>query len=1565
VEGGDEKTWVQPWVGVNNICDNPNFHTIIITFFILVSGFYFIWYTERDLSIIMGDEIPEELRVNIVMGILTEHFPDLPTAVIRNSFDEEQCQTHDVLVDLQMFAETQVTRLTALSEAINVSTASITAQSNLEVLQNAPHSGNSGTNSYSLRLNDELKGIPVFDPDTLTLDCFEWLSIFESIVDPLNLNTNLYFSCFRNKLEGRAGLWMAQTTNEFYIKDNEDTEETKTSAPEINFVQNAIQLLKQTFSQEFDTVNPIRYQIQYTNWQQRTDTPNEHYLKLSKMHRRAEMRGCKDLLPLCAKFKTSLDSSLQDWIILNNKWDLPLRQLKEEVQDHHVISQKLSGSSKSQTTAPQKSSNSSSSHGSLSKAQRHYCPHHKRDVYHKPEDCYLGKRVAQDSSQDKGGSSFKLGPDSKCISIDIEIDGAPHEMIIDTGGARSIISSSFSRALGLHVHPLEHPVSLLTADDHPISCVGQVNVDFYVPLSSTFVTCSFLVVDSDEERILLGTPDFHHFPNLLIDMNEKTIVLKPELPADPSLGETASDDCLPLDSLLSSVISPEEVSIPEDWDEMNYPKEVIDPTPHVDYDLTSIFTDPTEIERLKSFHPIFVEFEDVFSATPNTPTISSIPPYHIKVRDPDCFHREKPRPVPRHMWDDWCKIRDGMLEAGIIKRSDSPCCSPMFFKYKKSGHGKKLQAMCDYRGANENLLFDPYPSPDAEGIILRFAHFKFFIILDLASGFYQIKLSDDSTKWTAFSDGVELFEALVLFFGIKPAPAALHRGMNFVFDGVLGDNVAILMDDLIIGADSEDEALDFLRVVFLRAREHNLSFKPSKVQFLLEEVEFLGYTLKGGNIFPTRQKIEALDHLLSITSLTDLRRFYGLANYMSTNIPRWGELSKPLSDVMSTATFKWGEEQKEAASKIVSVLQSKPCIQGIIPHHTYLIEVDASARGVGGILCQVPVPPELEEEDHQAWLDECMNCYRSKDVTTTSYYQRPFTSSETNLSPTELEFCGLIYVVRRFWKWLYGQPFVVLTDHKALVSLWESSSPAGRVGRWLQDVQEMSPSIVYIPGKENVRADAISRIKPPSQDTDDEMLMICDAEFDFFLEGDDIDSDEDEVKGEEEDEDFDLSFEYLRALQQDDPQLGPVIEYLEEGYLSTTKPEAQATKSRAQNCQMVNGIVHTQDGLIYVPLSLRIFIIRQYHSSIFSGHMGRNGTANKIKQKYSWPGMTSDVNKYIQQCEICHVHSLKQEERAPQKRIPPPPLPFTRVAVDFLGPFPVTPEGHKYILVFVDYTTHYPVAYATKTQSAEEVARCMLNCFTTHGFPSILQSDQGRSFLANSVMSLLRIMSVDQRRTSPFNPRCNGKVERMNRTLLQLLKKYTDEIPTTWDVALDLALFAYRCTPHSVTLYSPHFLRFGVHPTLPFESELDSSEIEINAFAQQQYHNLSRAWALAGNRLAANHASSTLQSSHPTFNIGDEVMVYDPNSKKDKLGSVWIGPFKVHSKKSDTLYEINFGPTSRRSRIRNIHNLRPASAQIPTPPTLPSPEDEDEETKDSSPQYKTRSGRVSKPPHRL
>jgi len=87
-------------------------------------------------------------------------------------------------------------------------------------------------------------------------------------------------------------------------------------------------------------------------------------------------------------------------------------------------------------------------------------------------------------------------------------------------------------------------------------------------------------------------------------------------------------------------------------------------------------------------------------------------------------------------------------------------------------------------------------------------------------------------------------------------------------------------------------------------------------------------------------------------------------------------------------------------------------------------------------------------------------------------------------------------------------------------------------------------------------------------------------------------------------------------------------------------------------------------------------------------------------------------------------------------------------------------------------------------------------------------------------------------------------------------------------------------------------------------------------------------------------------------------MVFDPNSKKDKLGSVWIGPYPLHSKISDTLYEIDFVPTSWRSRIRNIHNLRPASAQTPTP------EEADEENKDSSSQYKTRSGRVSKPPQR-
>lgn len=135
--------------------------------------------------------------------------------------------------------------------------------------------------------------------------------------------------------------------------------------------------------------------------------------------------------------------------------------------------------------------------------------------------------------------------------------------------------------------------------------------------------------------------------------------------------------------------------------------------------------------------------------------------------------------------------------------------------------------------------------------------------------------------------------------------------------------------------------------------------------------------------------------------------------------------------------------------------------------------------------------------------------------------------------------------------------------------------------------------------------------------------------------------------------------------------------------------------------------------------------------------------------------------------------------------------PYERIAVDCMGPLPITENGNRFIVVFIDHFTKYIEAFAVPNITADTIARLFVEKIVCrHGVPQILQSDRGSDFTSNLMAEITKLFGIHKVHTTAYHPMANGEVERANQTLITRIRMYVDATQKDWDEHLLYAVFA-------------------------------------------------------------------------------------------------------------------------------------------------------------------------------
>jgi hypothetical protein len=309
-----------------------------------------------------------------------------------------------------------------------------------------------------------------------------------------------------------------------------------------------------------------------------------------------------------------------------------------------------------------------------------------------------------------------------------------------------------------------------------------------------------------------------------------------------------------------------------------------------------------------------------------------------------------------------------------------------------------------------------------------------------------MKLGDE---WkTAFKTKFDLYEWLVMPFGVTNAPSTFMRLMNEVLRPFINKFVVVHFDDILISSKSLNEHIEHLHAVFCALREARLFANLEKCTFCTDRVTFLGYVMTPQGIEVDEAKIEAIKSWLIPATLTQLRSFLGLAGFYRCFMRDFSTIAVPLNDLTKKGvSFHWGASQDQAFHTLIDKLTHAPLLQLLDFGKNFELECNASGIGIGGVLLQEGKP--------------------------VAYFSEKLSGPSLNYSTYNKELYALVCVLETWQQFLWPKEFVIHSDHESLKHIRGQEKLNTRHAKWVEFIETFPYIIKHKKGKDNAIADAL------------------------------------------------------------------------------------------------------------------------------------------------------------------------------------------------------------------------------------------------------------------------------------------------------------------------------------------------------------------------------------------------------------------------------------------------------------------------------------------------------------
>ncbi|RVW12300.1 Transposon Ty3-G Gag-Pol polyprotein [Vitis vinifera] len=794
---------------------------------------------------------------------------------------------------------------------------------------------------------------------------------------------------------------------------------------------------------------------------------------------------------------------------------------------------------------------------------------------------------------------------------------------------------------------------------------------------------------------------------------------------------------------------------------------------------------------------------------------------------------------------------------GFIRPSTSPWGAPVLFVKKKDG---SLRLCVDYRKLNRVTVKNKYPLPRIDDLFDQLCGACYFSKIDLRSGYHQLRVRETDIPKTAFRTRYGHYEFVVMPFGLTNAPAAFMDMMNRIYRPYLDHFVVVFVDDILIYSKSREE--------------HGNSIFGHMV------------SQEGISVDPT--KVEAVTKWERPKNVFEVRSFLGLAGYYRRFVENFSRIACPMTRLTRKGVnFDWNDRCEESFQELKRRLTTAPVLITPISGERYTVYCDASKNGLGCVLMQ-----------------------RGRVV---AYASRQLKNHEQNYPTHDLELAAIVFALKLWRHYLYGENFEVFSDHKSLKYIFSQKDLNARQRRWLETLEDFHFTLQYHPGKANVVADALSR---KAQCVLSGLVVYEWKMYDYISEFNPC---------------FDVhdSGACFCTLVAQPTILQKVIE------AQRKDKKLECMRSQIMAGDAVEGWnIHSNGGIHFlnklcVPNDAQVKeeVMKEAHHSRFTVHPGETKMYHDLKRQYWWQGMKRDISQFVSKCLTCQ--QVKVEHQKPAGLLQPLPIAewkWDHVTMDFVTGLPRTPQSKDSVWVIVDRLTKSAHFLPMRiTDSVIVLSKLYVKeIVRLHGVPLSIVSDRDPRFTSQFWQSLQKALGTEIKLSSAFHPQTDGQSERVIQILEDMLRACVMDFKGNWVEHLPLIEFAYNNSFQSSIGMAPYEALYG-RPCRSPMCWMESGEASL--IGPELVQETTDKIRVIRDRLLAAQSRQKSYADHRRrpleFQIGDHVFLrVTPRKgvfrfgKRGKLAPRYVGPFEILQKIGEVAYKLALPP-----QLSGIHDV--------------------------------------------